>query len=705
MAVIGKIRSYSGLLIAVIGFALAAFVLGDFLGYGPGARQRFDIGKIGKTTISYQDFERRVNDQIENVRAETGMNQVSASDAFQIRQQVWNTMLREILLDKEFENLGLTVSREELYDQIHGSAPHQLILRSFTDPNTGSYDPQSVVNFLRNFQSLDPSVRAQWANLENFIKRDRRETKFHNLVRKGYYMPSTLLKRDYQDRNASADMRFVYKPFFDIADSLVNVGERDLRRIYDENKESFRQDASRSLAYVSFDVVATLEDRNALQQELIALQEDFARTEDVASFINSMSDSRFDARFFGAGQLSPEIDPLFFDAEVGTLHGPYVEGNAFVLAKLADMQFRPDSMSASHILVAYAGAMSAAPDITRSPERARELADSILTEARRTPAMFPIMAMQLSDDRSAQFNMGNLDWFNDGDMVQPFNQAVIDNPVGSFVIAESDFGVHVIQVTGKSPLTKKIQVAKLTRNIEPSSRTYQAVYARASEFAAALRQNKNFNQVAEEKEVPVRPAENIRAMDFSIPGIDNPRGIIQWAFLDDTKVGANSRIFELENRFIIATVTRAIDEGIPTLEQVRDRVMALALQEKKFEMIANQMKQAGSTLESIAQALNRPVLEAHDLRFVTSVLPDAGSEPKVIGKALTLPENTLSEPIKGNNGVFAVQLTRREAATLPDDLSPNRQMVQMNFANRVPSESFSAIRNNAKVEDNRHMFY
>lgn len=692
-------------MIGVIGFALAAFVLGDFMGYGPGSGQRFDLAKIDKTTISYQEFDRRVNEQMDNWRAETGQTNLSAADAYQMRQQVWNTMLREILLDKEFEQLGLAVTREELYDQIHGTQPHSLIVRSFTDPQSGSFDAQSVVSFLRNFDQLDPSVRRQWANLEQFIRRDRLENKYHSLIRKGYHVPSVLAKRDFEDRNASVDFRFVYRPYAEVADSLVNVSDRDLRRVYDEHKAQFRQEATRSLAYVSFPVFATEEDRAALLRELEELKDEFAATEDVAPFINSVSDRRFDARYYAMGELSPEIDPLFFEAEIGAVHGPYLDGESFVISKLVDTQLRPDSMSASHILISYTGAMSASPEVMRSPEQARQLADSLLTVVRRSPARFGALAAELSDDPSAQFNQGDLEWFNDGDMVAPFNEAVIEAGVGTFTTAESDFGVHVIHVTGKSPAAKKIQVAMLTRDIEPSSRTYQSVYAEASGFAAMLRQKKNINEVAASKEVQVRVAENIREMDFSVPGIENPRGIIQWAFLDDTKVGSHSRVFDLDNNFIIATVTQVKDEGIPPLDQIRSEVMAMAMREKKYEMIARQINDANGSLEAIAQAFGKEEVEASDVRFTTMSLPVAGNEPRVIGTAFTLAQGSLSQPIKGNNGVFVVEMTRKEEAIIPEDLSASKRTLQSSVANRVPNEVFQAIREEARIEDNRNMFY
>ena len=692
-------------MIAVIGFALAAFVLGDFLGYGPGTRQSFDIGKIDRHTISYQDFERRVSERIESWRAETGQQNVGAAEAFQIRQQIWNDLTREIILDQEFERLGLEVTAEELSDLIYGAEPHQAIVQSFSNPADGTFDPQNVINFLRNFDQLDPSVRVQWANLERFIRRERLETKYHTLISKAYYVPAALAAKDYRDRNTSADFRFVFQPYAEVDDTLVRVTDRQLRQVYDQNKERFRQEASRDIAYVSFQVAATEEDRTALREELLELKEEFSQVQDIAPFVNSVSDMRFDPSYYTRGVLPLEIDSLFFEEEVGAMYGPFEHQNTYILARLVDVQFRPDSMSASHILFDYAGSMGADPGTTRSPARARELADSVLQVLERNPLLFPMLATELSDDNSAQFNQGDLGWFADGDMVQPFNEAVINTPVGGLTTAESDFGVHVIRVSGKSTPTKKIQVAFLTRDIEPSSRTYQAVYARASAFASELRANKDFNEVADDQGIPVRVAEQLRNMDFSIPGVENPRNIIQWAFLDDTKEGSHSRIFELDNRFIIAKVTEVRDEGIPPLNQIRDEIMALAMRQQKYDYVSRQIRQAGGGLEEVASLVGHDKVEANDIRFNTINLPQAGNEPRVVGTVFALQSGSLSDPIKGNNGVFVVEVERLEEAIIPDDLTSNKRMMRGNVTNRVVGEVFPAIKNNARVEDNRNLFY
>ncbi len=706
MAVIGKIRSYSGLLIAVIGIALAAFVLGDFMGYGPTGAQNLEVGIVGKSKIMYPEFENRVSQQVENWRQQTGNQTIGEREAFQIRQQVWNQMLREVLLSKEFESLGLEISPDELTELIIGRNPHPSIIQSFSNPVDGSFDPQMVIEFIQNLDVMDPSMQRQWFMLEEFIKQERKETKYHNMISRGYYVPEVLASIDFQNKNATADIRVALKRFTEIDDTLVRVTDRDIRNAYNEHKNQFKREASRDLVYVVFPVFPSEQDRDIIRQETERLKNEFKNTTDVVSFINANSDQRFDPRYYGRGELSPEIDELMFDAQPGTIYGPYEEGNAFVVAKLQDVQFRPDSMRASHILIAHQASMSAGPETTLNRNQAQQKADSLLTVVRRNPARFGQLAVELSDDPSAFTNQGDLDWFPDGAMVQPFNEAVINTPVNSFTVAESDFGFHVIHVTGKSAPTKKVQVAKLVRNIEYSNQTYQRVYGQASAFASMLREKKDFDEAVEEQGLAKRVVDNIRPMDNAIPGIDQPRGIIQWAFAERTTKGDHSQIFDLDGRFVIAKVTNVREEGIPQLDDIRNEIREIAIREKKAEMLSNQFMEAqGNNLEEIAASLGIESRLIENIRFNQSNLQGFGNEPAVIGAAFAIEPGSRPRPVKGNAGVYMVEVIELVDAVEPQTWTNQQTQLKNAFRNRVPNEAFRAIERSADVEDNRHRFY
>ncbi len=706
MAVIRKIRNYSGLLIAVIGIGLAAFVLGDFLGYGPMRQQRFDVGKVEGTAIPYQQFELRVQERIEAVQSQMGTN-VGPQEAFQIRQQIWNEIVKEILLEEEFERLGLRVSAEELYDMIYGTDPHPALVQSFSDPATGRYDPQQVLDFLRNFDRLDPSVRNQWMVLENYMKQERRERKYHEMIGRGFMVPDALAAMDFQNRNKTADIRFVFKSYDDIDDSEVFVSDRELRQVYDEHKHRFGREASRDIKYVSLTVFPSEEDRQNALEDILVLKEEMASVENIESFVNSMSDRRFDPTYHEQGTLSPQIDPEIFDVPVGTILGPYMEDNTYVLAMLNDVQLRPDSMRASHILLTHQGSAIAGPETELTYDQARQKADSLLGVVRNNPAIFPQLAVNLSDDPTAYMSEGDLDWFRDGEMVRPFNEAVVETPTGSFVTVETDFGFHVIHVTGKSPMKQKVQVAMLVRDIVPGNRTYQNAYARISAFASELRQKKDFDAAAEAADLSVREANRMGKMDLTVPGVDQGRIIIQWAFNENTRPGDYSRIFEIENTFVVATLTNKQEEGIPTLDQLRPTIMEIARREKKQEMIAAKMQQLinGTSLEEIAGQLELDIQEAGNLTFNSLNLPGIGPEPKVIGAVFAGSEKPLKGPIKGNGGVFLVEVMHMDDAVIPEDLSQARRPLRESFRNRVPAQVFEAIKDKADIEDNRALFF
>ncbi|MDR4988053.1 MAG: peptidylprolyl isomerase [Bacteroidales bacterium] len=707
MAVITKIRNYSGLLIAVIGIGLAAFVLGDFLGYGPMRTQRFDVGKADGQAITYMQFENRVQQQLANWQNQTGMS-AGPRESFQVRQQVWNEMLREILMADVFESLGIDVTAEELFHMIYSDDPHPILRQSFSDPATGRYEPQEVVNFLRNFNQLDPGVRNQWLMIEEYIKNDQREKKYHDLIGKGYLATSALASADFINRNTSADIRFVYKPHTAIDDDEITISDRELRRVYEEHNHRFRQEASRSISYVSLPVFPSEEDRENTLNEVVSLKEEFAAADNVRAFVNSMSDIRFDPSYYGRGELSPNIDPDIFNMPVGSIIGPYVENNSYVLARLVDVRLRPDSMRASHILIAYRGSAAAGPDITRTYAAAQQKADSILQVVRANPRRFASLATQFSDDPSAAMNQGDLDWFPDGAMVAPFNEAVVENPTGSVFTVETDFGFHVVNVTGKSAMTNKVQVAFLAREILPGNRTYQQAFSQISTFASELRAGKDFDAAAEDAGLNVRQADRIGMMDMTLPGIEHGRQIVQWAFDDNTGRGNVSRIFELENNFVVARLTAKQDKGIPALEDIRSNIMDIAIREKKMAMIADELKsfmQEGSDLEVLAEKLSLEVKEAKNLNFNSRNLPGVGPEPVVIGNLFASGDMEVIGPLKGNNGVFVLQVMRKDEGIVPDDLNPVRRTLQTGFMNRVPGQAFQAIKDNARIEDNRAMFF
>ncbi|HSW66940.1 MAG TPA: SurA N-terminal domain-containing protein, partial [Bacteroidales bacterium] len=343
MAIIGSIRKRSGLLLVIVGIALAAFVLGDFLAAGP-RRQEFNIGVVEGTKIPILAFNQRLEENLLFRRQSLGRENLTPQEQFDVRQTTWDDMVREILMEKQYSKLGLSVSTEELDELIRGDNPHSFIRQSFTDPQTGEFNPETVNEFLRNLNQVEASMRQRYLFIEKAVKDDRLQTKYRNLISKGFNVPAPLAVFDHNSKNDVANVVTVALRYTTIADDAVEISEADLRSFYEANNYRFRQEESRSIEFVLFEILPSDEDRQKTEEEINRLHKEFAQATNPALFVNAHSDARYDSTWFAQGMLPLNIEELLFDAPVGTTTRPIFEDNTYKVSRLVDVQHRPDSM-------------------------------------------------------------------------------------------------------------------------------------------------------------------------------------------------------------------------------------------------------------------------------------------------------------------------------------------------------------------------
>ncbi len=708
MALIGTIRKQSGLLIIIIGVALAAFVLGDFLKPRSG-RKVVNIAEVLGEDITYNQFDTRYQQNLDAQKRNQKKENLSSDDLFRIRQQTYDQMVQEIVMDNQYNKLGLVVSADELFDQLQGEDPHPYILQYFKDPNTQKYDPELVRNYIKQLDQMDQTSRDQWNLFVQAIKEDRIRTKYKDLISKAYFMPDKFLTMDFDDRKTDAEVRLTGARYSSIPDSAVTVTDKDFEKYYEEYKYNYKQDASRDIDYVIFDVKPSPKDRSNIQKQVFEVFSDFKKADNIPLFVNGESDTRYDSTFKKTGELPVRIDSIMFHSPVGTFVDPYIDNNAWHMAKLVDVQMRPDSMKATHVLIAYKGARGAGEDVKRSKEDAKILADSLLTVLKQNPNTIEDIAKKMSDDPSAEKNSGDLGWFADGSMVYPFNQAVLTHNIGDITMAESPFGFHIIKVTGKKDLEKKVRVAMIDIGINPSQETFQDVFAIASEFQGKAVNQEAFDTVATKMGVVKRSAPNLQQMSDRIAGLDNPRQIVQWVFNDDTKVGTVSHVFTLEDKYVVAILTKIKEKGIPELDEIKDNLKPLVAKELKGDMMVQKLKDAVKAtpdLYRVAVQFESKVDTVKNLNFDTRNISGYGNEPNVIAKAFTLPLHQLSDPIKGNNAAFLIIVDN----VIKPDTTENKKMFErqllMNFQSKVSNNGFmSVLEDNADIVDNRVSFY
>ncbi len=704
MAAIGSIRKHSTFLVIVIGVALAAFILGDFAK----RRQRRDVnvGKVNGEQITIMDFNNKVDQNIEATKQQQQKNNLDQNETFRLRNQTWDQMVREILMNNEFDELGIDVSTDELTDLILGTDPHPLIKKYFVNPQTGQFDRQIVINFKNNLDKMTAEQQTQWDNLVLYIKNDRKQQKYDALITKGYYVPTALAKLNYSEENDKANLDFAAVRYTDVADSLVNPTDEDYQRYYDEHKEQFKQQASRSIDFVIFEVKPSKKDAQKALKEALATKEDFEKTTDVAQFVKANSDAPYDSSWKAQGELPVQIDSVMFNSEIGTIVGPYKEGDSYNIARLVDVGLRPDSLKASHILIAYKGAMRADPNLNRTKEEAKHLADSLFNVLKKHPEKLEELADKYSNDGSVKQNHGDLGWFLDGRMVPTFTQAVINTKTGHFTIAETPFGYHVIKVTGKTKPVKKVRVAIIKQEILPSNETYQNIFAQASKLATENKTADAFYKAILKEHLHKRTMPKMHEMSNYITGLNNPRQIVKWAFNEDTKIGDVSEVFDLDGQYVVAVLTEKYEEGYPSLDEVKPRIATNVLNEVKGRYLAEKMKAYNGNLDKIAKEMNGIKENVPALAFTDRNMPKFGREKMVIGYTFGMDNNQTSKPLIGNGGAFVIKLNKITHVTDLSDYTPVINKMEENFAKNVKQDRpYWAIKKAADITDNRISFY
>jgi peptidyl-prolyl cis-trans isomerase D len=696
MAVIEKIRNRAGLLIGFVGFSLFAFILGDLFSSSKGifSKNETSVGVIAGKKINVMDFESRVQEMANNYKVQNNTESIDQATMDQIREQAWNQLVNDEVMGTQYNKLGLTVSSDELFDMVQGKNIHPQVRQAFTDPKTGQFNPSSVLTFLKNMDN-DPTgkTKAQWVIFEKAMRQERMQQKYNDLVKGGLYVTTAEAKEDFMAKNRTASLKYVMIPYSTIVDSTIEVSDADLKAVYNENLKKYKQVASRAIDYVTFDVNPSDVDRQAAANDIAKITEGFKTATNDSAFVAANSDSPFDASFHKKGTLPFNIDSIMFAAPVGTVVGPFEENGTYRLSKLTASKMMADSVKARHILLKMDPAKDA---------EIRGRADSIKT-ALKGGAKFEVLANQYSTDQAANQKGGDLGWFNSQMMVKEFSDACFGAKKGEIVIVQTQFGLHIAEVEDISAASRQVQVANVTKRIEPSTKTMQMVFTKANEFANKNATADAFDKAVKDQNLTKLTEQNIVENARQVGALENSRELVRWSF--GAKVGDISKAFEFGNRFVIAKLTDIREKGFSTLEQVKDQVTYEARRDKKAQQLIEKLSKAGSNIDAIGAAVQQPVNPAENVSFASPFLGNAGNEGAVVGTAMTLKAGQVSAPIKGVSGVYVVVVNSFNEPQMPKDFKDAANQLRQQLAGRSQYEVFNALREKANIDDNRGKFY
>lgn len=711
MATLEKIRSKAGLLVLVVGLALFAFIIGDFLNSGSTyfRQSQERIAEIDGEVIKIQDYQARVDEMTEIYKMQSGSASLPEEYMTQIRQSVFDGMVQEIVLDEATQKLGMVVGPEELFDMVQGENISPLIqqMQMFVNPQTGAFDKSALLTFLKqidvdNIATYPAEQQAQlqqaqrfWMFWEKNIKRQRLESKYTTLLSKAIAANALDAKAAFDESVENSDIVYAMQSYATIPDSTIAVSDSEIKQLYEQRKESYKQKASKIIDYIAVDIRPSKEDYDKVQADIESVKSELETTDRVADLVNENSEVPYVDAFFTENALDAEMKQFATTAEVGAIYGPVFDNDKYRLFKLIDKTNAPDSVKVSHIMLAGKG-----------EAETKALADSLLTVLK-GGASFEELAKQFSADQAAE-NGGELGWFTEATALRgvnaEFKDAVFGTPLNQIAVVKSMYGTHLVKVTEKTANVAKYKVADIDMTVSPSSKTYSNIYNELNQFISNNHSLEKLTANAKEAGYNLVSDATVTKDDQLLGSVQNSRQVIRWAFQNDK--GAISEIFECNDKFVVAAMKGSLEEGYRPVELVAAPLKAELIAQKKGEQIAAALAAKNLTsVEAYAEAMGAKVDSVKFVNFATRRISGIGIEPNLNAAVAMAQVDQVSAPVKGNNGVYVFKVYARNKDAKTYDEAEQVRTLDATNAYRVGFQAIQSLINKAEVEDNRIRFY
>lgn len=711
MATLQTIRSKGPLLVIVIGIALFAFIAGDAWKVLQPHQGRQDIGEINGEKISAQDYQKLVDEYTEVIKLTNGLSSLNETQLASVKDQVWQSYVNNKLIAEQAEKLGLTVTDAEI-QAIIDEGTHPLLMNTpFRNPQTGAFDKDMLKKFLVDYSNLSTSqMPAQYVeyyqtmgNFWNFVEKTLKQSalaeKYQNLISKSLIANPASAEDAFKARTEQSDLLMAAVPYSAINDSLVKISDDEIKKLYSEKKEQFKQLVeTRDIRYVDVQILPSDADRKAVLDEVAEYSEQLNNTtSDFAAFIRTTGSAvSYSDIPVNKSVLPSDVVARLDSIGMNEVFGPYYNQtddsyNAFkILAKVN----APDSIQFRQIQV-YAD----------TEEKTKTLTDSIYDAIKGGANFEEIAKVYGQTGESTWVNANTWEGAQLNNENETFIKTLISQPVKELAKLNIGQANIILQVMDKKSMKDKYKVAVVKRNVEFSNDTYNDAYNKFSQFVAQSTSIEQLEKNAEEYGYTVVPRSDFSSAEHYVGGIPSTKEVIRWIF--SAKEGDVSPLYECGNNdhMMVAALDRINPEGYRNINSVADMLRAELRRDKKAELIMADMKACTSIDQ--AKAIKNAVSDT--IKHVTFSAPayvsmTRGSEPVIGAIAAKTAVNATSTPVKGNAGVYMVQVLSKENGTEKFD-AKSEETSLTNMYSRFATQFINDLYQKSKVVDNRYLYF
>ncbi|GFR80682.1 peptidylprolyl isomerase [Elysia marginata] len=704
-----------GLLVPVIKFAdslsLVEIDLLSRRGLG-GIASQTSVGAVNGETIPIDEFRSRVQNLLDNYKA----SNISITNK-QAVDFAWNDVLREKILLMEIQTLGIELDHSKVYELATPMFSNSPLFKD----EKGNYAPEKVKEYIKDLKITNPETYQNWKIQEQKLLTNGKVNLYNTMVKAGLNATKIQGKYRYNEETDRVSIDYVKIPYSSIPDSLIDISDNEIHTYIETHTRDYKQENERDLQYVVFKEKPSKTDIEAIKVQLRKYLSPFeeynytsSQTEQIPAFpeiddnrsyINMYSDRPYSDKYLFVSDLPVAFREQLFALKKGVVFGPYEDNGYMKISKLVSRKIVADSVKSAHIIVPFQGA-KLAPEGAKTKDMAKKTIDSIFQLVKNNKKKFKEVATEINTD-ATKSKGGDIGWvrysqISDDTFDKKFSDYIFFNSVGSMGVVETAFGYHIIRVDQKEAKQMAVQLASISIKIVPSETTINEIFAKSTKFEMDVSNGiVSFEDVAKRDSLEVFRVNNLKILDESLGSLGSQRGIVQWAFNEDTEE-SDIKHFNVHNDNVIVRLVNIRKEGLQSVDKARFTVMPILLKEKKAKMIAEKYK--GKNISDLSEETPFPIKKASNISMKSLSIKGIGREPELLGVVFATKQGEESRFISGSSGVFKAKVTLKTKGSQIEDFF-SYEVLQRNAYDLRKNNIFSILKDLYDIEDDRHIFY
>jgi len=703
MAVINKLRN-SGIVVIVIIFALAAFIIGDLISnYNRqgGAIEDNSVGSINGEPIQTGEFDALVKEYEYNLVQQNQGKPLEEAQVTQIRNQAWDKIFTDKVLIPEYESLGLEVTQDEMNEWMFGAEPHATI-KYFFGPlfkEGEEYDNIKVKSAVGQMMQ-NPEAKAQVDQVYKAVKGDVLDQKYYAMVKNSLYSTTLEAETEIAKRSEIYNGKLVSLVSTDINQDSILVTDAELEEYLAKNKEDFKQEKSVDFEYVKWDISPSSQDTLTALNAITKAYEGLKNASNDSVYLDINSAKGYDTAFTTPSNLPNALSRNLSKLNVGDMYGPDFDNGAYSVYKILGTEEDSNTyMNTSHIL------FKTGPG--KKEEDIKEKADALLAQIRKGAVTWS-NAVKQSEDLGSAIDEGYIGWFtDDGQLVKEFVDFAKGKNKGEIGIAKSQFGFHIIKIN-ESPTNRMVKFGEVSQSIEAGRETRKKVLDVATKFRRSLqgKEDNIFQVMAEKNQLFPSIAREIEEKSKRVSGLADSKNITDWAFESERNEGEISPVLSIGNTQFVVHLTNIRNEGYAQLDDVRDAVASAVKKEKSLDLLENKMQKALEGVNSIEKvAINLKTIAQDFDGYSLEQGNIAGTNDNILkGFFSSTAVKTMAGPIRGTQGVYAFIITEK---TVSNDEKIEDAKKNLSQEPKMSAKQWtkSTLKKILDVKDTRYKFY